>query len=54
MEGYSMFKFIENFLKKIEEENNKSFGNGKLNCCDLNKGKSTVKNTVKNTNNKNK
>lgn len=29
--------YFKNFFKKIAEENNKSFGNGKLDCCDLNK-----------------
>lgn len=32
-----MLKFIEKFLKKIEDQNKKSFGEGKLDCCDLNK-----------------
>ncbi|MEG2018839.1 MAG: LDCC motif putative metal-binding protein [Clostridium sp.] len=38
-----MFKAIKNYLnnslKKIEEENNKTFGNtsGKLECCDINR-----------------
>jgi hypothetical protein len=32
-----MIKFLKNLIKKIEEENNKSFGNGKLDCCGLNK-----------------
>lgn len=44
-----MFKILKNFLKKLEEENSKSFGNGKLDCCDLNKSN----NTNKKTNNKN-
>lgn len=38
-----MFKFINNFLKKIEEQNSKSFGSGKLDCCDLNKSKDASK-----------
>ncbi|UZQ48905.1 LDCC motif putative metal-binding protein [Clostridium kluyveri] len=32
-----MFKFLKKLIKKIEEENNKTFGAGKLDCCDLNK-----------------
>ncbi|EPY2277109.1 LDCC motif putative metal-binding protein [Clostridium sporogenes] len=32
-----MFKFLRNFLQKLEQENSKSFGNNKLDCCDLNK-----------------
>ena len=34
-----MLKFLKNFLKKIEEQNNESFGKGKLDCCELNKKK---------------
>jgi hypothetical protein len=32
-----MFKFIKDFLKKLEEANDKSFGSGKLDCCGMNK-----------------
>lgn len=32
-----MLKFLKNFLKKLEEANSKSFGNGRLDCCELNK-----------------
>lgn len=32
-----MFKFLKKFLQKLEQENGKSFGNNKLDCCDLNK-----------------
>lgn len=45
-----MVKFIKNFLKKIEDQNSKSFGNGKLDCCDLNKKNSTSKNMDNNRN----
>lgn len=45
-----MIKFLKNLIKKIEEENNKSFGSGKLDCCDMNK----LSNTNKKTINKNK
>ncbi len=42
-----MFKFIKNYfnksIKKMAKENEKSFGNGKLDCCDLNKSNSEVK-----------
>ena len=34
-----MFKFIKKFLDKLTEENEKSFGSGRLDCCDLNKSK---------------
>ena len=43
-----MLKFLKDFLKKIEEQNNKSFGKNKLDCCDLNK----KNNTERNINNK--
>jgi hypothetical protein len=40
-----MFKFIKNWLDRLAEENEKSFGNGKLDCCNLNKStKSSSKN----------
>ena len=39
-----MFKFIKDFLKKLEDANSKSFGNGKLDCCDFNKLNNTAKN----------
>ncbi|MCM0648857.1 hypothetical protein NBE98_10765 [Clostridium swellfunianum] len=33
-----MFKSLKKFLKKLEEANEKSFGNnGKLDCCGMNK-----------------
>ncbi|GAA3650603.1 LDCC motif putative metal-binding protein [Asaccharospora irregularis] len=32
-----MPKWLENFLKRIEEANKKNLGSGKLDCCDLNK-----------------
>ena len=44
-----MLKFLKNFLKKIEEQNNESFGKGKLDCCDLNK-KNDNANNEKNNN----
>ncbi|WP_187287439.1 LDCC motif putative metal-binding protein [Gottschalkia acidurici] len=43
-------QFLKNFLKKIEEQNNQSFGTGRLDCCDLNKSPNVNKKTV----NKNK
>jgi hypothetical protein len=45
-----MLKFLKNLIKKIEEENNKSFGNGRLDCCGLNK----PSNVAKKPENKNK
>lgn len=30
-------KWFQKFLKSIEEANKKNFGNGKMDCCDLNK-----------------
>ncbi|WP_434796404.1 LDCC motif putative metal-binding protein [Terrisporobacter vanillatitrophus] len=32
-----MPKWLEKFLKRLEEANKKNFGPGKLDCCDLNK-----------------
>ena len=32
-----MPKWLENFLKRLEEANKKNLGSGKLDCCDLNK-----------------
>lgn len=32
-----MLKFIKNFLKRLEDANSKSFGDGKLDCCNVNK-----------------
>ncbi|WP_313344072.1 LDCC motif putative metal-binding protein [Sedimentibacter sp.] len=36
-----MFKFIKNWLDRLAKENEKSFGSGRLDCCDLNKPKNT-------------
>lgn len=46
-----MFKWLKKYLGKIEEANKKSFGNSKLDCCDLNrKGNASKKsNTEKNS-----
>ncbi|WP_281350051.1 LDCC motif putative metal-binding protein [Alkalibaculum sporogenes] len=41
-----MFKFIDKWLKNLAEQNKKSFGTSKLDCCELNKTKKT--NKVKN------
>lgn len=38
-----MFKFIEKWLKNLGEQNKKSFGTSKLDCCDLNRQNNTVK-----------
>ncbi|CAH2212200.1 LDCC motif putative metal-binding protein [Tepidibacter aestuarii] len=32
-----MKKLFEKFLKKLEKANKENFGNGKLDCCELNK-----------------
>lgn len=45
-------KIIKNWLKKLAEENEKSFGKEKMDCCKLNSD--TNKNTVKNINNNKK
>lgn len=34
-----MFKFIKAWLDRLAKENEKSFGTGRLDCCDLNKPK---------------
>jgi hypothetical protein len=34
-----MFKFIKSWLDRLTKENEKSFGNGKLDCCSLNHSK---------------
>lgn len=47
-----MFKFIENFIKKLGEANDQSFGNGKLDCCGLNKKQPVKVQNDKNTNKK--
>jgi hypothetical protein len=36
-EGLSVFKFIREFLKRLEAENSKTFGNTRLDCCNINK-----------------
>ncbi|WP_251859996.1 LDCC motif putative metal-binding protein [Clostridium sp. Marseille-Q2269] len=43
-----MIKLLKNFLKKLEQENSKSLGSGKLDCCDLNKSNNNTKNVNKN------
>ncbi|RUT56624.1 hypothetical protein C1148_16175 [Clostridium botulinum] len=37
-----MFKFLK-ISKKLEQQNSKSFGNNKLDCCDLNKSNNNRK-----------
>lgn len=44
-----MKKWFENFIKKIAKENQKSFGNKKLDCCGLNNSKSINKSSNKKT-----
>ncbi|WP_096635787.1 LDCC motif putative metal-binding protein [Clostridium cochlearium] len=38
-----MKNFLKNFIKKIAEQNDKTFGSGKLDCCDINKSNNTKK-----------
>ncbi|MBU5483121.1 hypothetical protein KQI86_02205 [Clostridium sp. MSJ-11] len=45
-----MKKFLKDFIKKIADENSKTFGDSKLDCCDLNK----TNNTNNKVNDKNK
>lgn len=47
-----MFKFIKNWLDRLAEENEKSFGTGRMDCCDLNKPKKPSSQPVANTTNK--
>jgi hypothetical protein len=41
-----MIKFLKNLINKIEKENSKSFGAGRLDCCDLNKSNNSKRKTV--------
>lgn len=45
-----MLKFLKNLIEKLAEENTKTFGTGRLDCCDLNKSN----NISKKVDNKNK
>lgn len=45
-----MKNFLKNFIKKIADQNSKTFGDGKLDCCGLNK----PNNTSNKADNKNK
>ena len=36
-----MFKFIQRWLERLAKENEKSFGTGRMDCCDINKPKNT-------------
>lgn len=47
-----MFKFIEKWLDRLAKENEKSFGNGRLDCCDFNKPKNKNTQTSNNANKK--
>ena len=42
-----LLKFIEEWLEKLGEQNKKSFGTSRLDCCDLNKT-NNVSNKVNN------
>lgn len=46
----SMFKFIKNWLDRLAKENEKEFGNERLDCCNLSKPNKTK--TVSNNVNK--
>lgn len=48
-----MFKFIKDWLDRLAEENEKSFGTDRLDCCDLNKQNNTnTQTSAKNTDKK--
>ncbi|NLN59077.1 MAG: hypothetical protein GX151_14435 [Gammaproteobacteria bacterium] len=47
-----MFKFVKSWLDRLAKENEKSFENGRLDCCDLNKPKNTNAQASKNNTNK--
>ncbi len=47
-----MFKFIKNWLNRLAKENEKSFGTGRMDCCDLNKQNNTKQTATNNTNKK--
>ncbi|MCY6959948.1 LDCC motif putative metal-binding protein [Clostridium brassicae] len=40
-------EYFKNSVKKIVKENEKSFGNGKLDCCNLNTSKKPIPKTSK-------
>jgi hypothetical protein len=37
-----MKKFLKNLIRRMAAENEKTFGTGKLDCCDLNKSSNPV------------
>lgn len=48
-----MFKFIKNWLDRLAKENEKTFGTGRMDCCDINKPKNTkIQAATNNTNKK--
>lgn len=47
-----MFKFIQDWLDRLAVENKKTFGTGRMDCCDLNKPKNTNTQATNNTNKK--
>lgn len=47
-----MLKFIKNWLDRLAKENEKSFANGRLDCCDLNKPKNSNIQTANSNKNK--
>lgn len=40
-----MIKLLKKFIKNLAEENNKTFGSSRLDCCDLNKSNNNSKET---------
>lgn len=47
-----MFKFIKNWLNRLAKENEKTFGTGRMDCCDINKPKNTNMQAASNNANK--
>ena len=43
-----MFKFIKNWLNRLADENKKTFGTGRMDCCEINKPKNTERQTTTN------
>jgi hypothetical protein len=41
-----MIKLIKDFIERLAAENEKNFGSGRLNCCDLNKSSNTSKKAI--------
>lgn len=41
-----MKKWFENFIKNIEKANKQNFGNGRMDCCDLNRKSNKPKDDI--------